>query len=445
MYTSYIGKKFLNLYNKEHKKMLSAREFFDDVLFPLFFDDENHLMHVGNSPFFQKPTQKAIDLAKSKSKAQLAKLHNDIANDSPNMAIYVGYAAKDLFGTTSGQLTNMKFNVDSEEMYSSWIGEALGIGVSGGFVILIDDDFILNTLYSGWERYRKFLNQTPNLKDKQIETWNGHWLCYIINQQMSGIDMSGNLYIEPAEVQGNLAIPTQSWSRLVFSLAKKFPNHEIVCYAYNLSQTNTTLGFIKLYLPEILRMYQLRDRYFIDQKQSVLKDKEIEELETFYNFKNACKMGTIGLSAIEPRGLRAYMPTNTYIYSQGKDYKFSDDNSFYYFFIYKLWVIAMLNKTELLKLASEVATIILEFETADKADSRGKTVQSHGSANLLESKSIKVFIDNLTETLVKQNQNSATFKKVVEEVLIMPVDHFPLFLTLIKFEYNFQKFSKGSK
>jgi hypothetical protein len=31
------------------------------------------------------------------------------------------------------------------------------------------------------------------------------------------------------------------------------------------------------------------------------------------------------------------------------------------------------------------------------------------------------------------------FKEIVEEVLKMPHDNFPLFVTLIKFEYNYQK------
>ncbi len=54
MYTSYIGKKFLELYNRKEGKDYSAHTFFDEVFFPLFFDDEKHLMHVHGSTFFQK-------------------------------------------------------------------------------------------------------------------------------------------------------------------------------------------------------------------------------------------------------------------------------------------------------------------------------------------------------------------------------------------------------
>ncbi len=94
------------------------------------------------------------------------------------MSIFVGSAAKDVAGTTSGQVSSINVLADKDEMYASWIGEALGIGVSGGIVMLIDEPEILWALYSGWKQYRTFLNQTPNVKDKQIETWNGQWLCH---------------------------------------------------------------------------------------------------------------------------------------------------------------------------------------------------------------------------------------------------------------------------
>lgn len=44
--------------------------------------------------------------------------------DEPNMSIFVGYAAKDVAGTTSGQISDMQTSIDTDEMYASWIGEA---------------------------------------------------------------------------------------------------------------------------------------------------------------------------------------------------------------------------------------------------------------------------------------------------------------------------------
>jgi hypothetical protein len=426
MYTSYIGKKFLRIYKEKESKsdQYSAKEFFDTELFPLFFQDGSHLMHVGNSPFFQKTKEEDNLKFGSKSLAQLNNLKKKIEAGIPSGSIYVGYGAEEIHTS-----------IDVNEIYSSWIGEALAIGINGGFVMLINEDEILYKIHKGWSHYRKFLLQTPNLKDKQIETWNGHWICLCLSQDnLNDIDYSK---IETAEVVGNIAIPTIKWSQVLFVLAKKYPLKVLTVYAYALSQTNITLGFINFYLPDIRRMYELRDKLFLNNEETVLNDKEIESLEPFYRFNEACKHGTIGLKSIEPRGLREFMSKGTVDYSSGKDYKFIDQKSIIKYHLYKLWIIAMLNKTELLKLATDVALKVSAFEIQNSKENRGKSEKSNQSKQILESKNPKIFIDNLTVIITKEN--SEVFKKVVEEVLKMPSDNFPLFATLIRFEYNYLK------
>jgi hypothetical protein len=446
MYTSYIGKKFLKIYREHYDKPddYSARQFFDERLFPLFFDDPQHLMHVGNSPFFQKPKDEDVAKHGSKALAQYNNLVTAIENEPPSMAIYVGFAAKDVEGTTSGQLTSINFQTDAEEMYASWIGEALGIGVSGGFVMLIDEEEILLALFNGWARYRKYLRQTPNLKDKQIETWNGHWLCHSFSNHFDSERPMDNFNVETAEVVGNLAIPTQKWSQVIFALSKKYPNQVITAYAYSLSQTNTTLGFINIYLPDIRRFFELRDKIFMAQNEVNLKDPDIEKLETFFNFKSACKLGTIGLKALEPRGLREFMPKGSRDFTSGKEYKFSDTNSYTNYLIYKIWIIAMLkNKTELLQLANDVAKVLIDLENNQTAREQTKTTQSNKSLEVMNAKSVKSFIDALTKTIDKSNEE--VYQNVVSEVLTMPFDNFPLFATLIRFEYARQNINSSKQ
>lgn len=441
MYTSYIGKKFLKIYRAHYDKPddYSAQQFFDEVMFPLFFQDNSHLMHVGNSPFFQKPREEDTKTFGSKSLAQLNNLRKKIESGVPSGAVYVGFAAEEIQATSSGQLTSMNFNADTEEMYASWIGEALAIGVNGGFVMLIDEKHVLLSIFNGWEHYRKYLTQIPNVKDKQIETWNGHWLCLSLNKNINDdhIDYSK---IETAEVVGNIAIPTKKWSQVIFALSRKYANKTITAYSYNLSQTNTTLGFINLYLPEIRRLYELRDKIFINQEDVILKDEEIEKLETYFNFRSACKMGTIGLKALEPAHLREYMPKGTMDYAQGKDFKFSNENSYFIYQLYKLWIIAMLNKTELLKLASDIATALLAHETKGGKENRGKTEKNQDSNKIKDSKNIREFIESLTELLEKAPENAEMLKEAVDQTLKMPSDNFPLLATLIRFEYAYQKY-----
>lgn len=469
MYTSYIGNKFLNIYRQRNNlpDEYSARQFFDEVLFPLFFDDEAHLMHVGNSPFFQKPTKEAIQEHGSKSRAQLFNLQSKINEGPPSGAIFVGYGAENIEATSSGQLTSMSLNIETKEMYASWIGQALAIGVSGGLAMQIDKEEVLWQLFQGWQFYQNFLKQTPNLKDKQIETWNGHWLChsfgknYYKEEPLSGFDP------KPETVLGKLAIPTIDWIKVVFALSRRYPEKVLTAYAYNLSQTNTTLGFINLYLPKVRKLFELKDQLYLHLNDRTYYQDFEEMYSTFYNFKNACMLGSIGMKALEPAKLRDFMPTGTAKYARGKDYKFTttnlnpkknEDNTAFEerlqkakrkysdeiinFKIYKTWIIAMLNnKKELNALAEQVAQTLIDFEdkVRNSDAGRGKSSQNRLSEEVKSSKSLKSFIENLTTLMEKHKEGASVFKRVKDAVIELPSDLFPLFITLIRFEYQFKK------
>lgn len=440
MYTSYIGKKFLSLYNQREGKELKAKEFFDQVLFPLFFNHDEHLMHVHGSSFFQKLSKAFMDSGKDEHILKLERLHSNIEHGKISGSTYVGYAAEDIRETTSGQLTSLGRNIESEEMYSSWIGQALAIGVSGGFVMLINRVEILWALFTGWERYREYLEQTRNLKDKQIETWNGHWLRHSFSNDYDPKDPFYEFPIQPENVLGKLAIPTIDWSRTIFALARKYPESIITAYAYNLSQTNTTLGFINLFLPEIKHLGEMQNRLFPDVKKGILTTNELERLKPFFNFRSACALGTIGLKALEPDKLRTYMPKGSVSYAQGKEYKFSDEASFHYYQIFKIWIIAMLNKTELAELAAKVASALLEKEKLKTAsNTRGKTGASTFSRQLLELRSLPDLIRKLTTLMEDVQKSKDVIREAYTEILKMPQDQFPLFIALIGFEYSYQK------
>ncbi len=466
MYTSYIGNIFLKLYRQKKNvaEDYTARQFYDDVLFPLLFDNERHLMHVHGSSFFQKVPQRYLIAGKTKSQVQLERLHRDIENAKISGSTYVGYAAEKADATSSGQVTSMPLTVESEEMYMSWIGQALAIGVSGGLAIQIDRAEVLWRVFEGWLFYRKYLDQTPKLKDKQIETWNGHWLCHLSSPNYDERDVWAGFDLRPEMVLGKLAIPTIDWIKVVFALTRKYPDHVLTTYVYNLSQTNTTLGFINLYLPEVSRMIRLKEHLYTFAGDS-RSDKNFEEMyRTFFTFKHACMLGTIGLKALEPAKLRDFMPKGSVKYARGNEYRFTridfkpkknEDRQVFEdrldkakmksrkeiisYKIFKIWIVAMLNKTQLLKLASETADVLLDLESKDE---RGKKVFSQKSQDVRDSKHLRAFIQNLTEILPHIKEKVDVLKDIVEEVLRMPTDNFPLFITLIRFEYNYQKFKR---
>lgn len=435
MYTSYIGKKFLRLYNERNKTEYTAEQFFDEVFFGLFFTDESHLMHVGNSPFFQKPKESDVVLHGSKSLAQLANLKSNIQNDVPNMSIFVGASAKDIGGTTSGQVSSIAIDIDEDEMYASWIGEALAIGVNGGFVMLVDNEDIIWGLYKGWEVYRKYLSNTPSIKDKQIETWNGQWICHYFSDNYEENSPEENLYIEPENVQGKFAIPTIKWSTVILVFSRKFPNSQMLVYAFNLSQTNTTLGFINIFLKEITKIYEINDQLLLDANETILSDKDIASFEPFYYFKDACALGAIGLKALEPAKLREFMPKGSVPYAQGKDYKFKDKESYNNYKLFKIWIYAMLNKKEIIQLADDLALILLKYEDAKKDVNRGKTEKREVIKRVIESKHFKEFAENVKYLITVENSES--LQEIIRTTYTeIPTDNFSLFLTLVRFQYQ---------
>jgi hypothetical protein len=436
MYTSFIGKKFLAAWNAKEGKSLTARQFFDEEMFPIFFDDERHLMHVANSPFFQSVSAKDLEGGRKESEIRRINLHQSVATKSPNASFFVGYAADGTRGTTSGQVTNIVSQTDHEEIYASWIGEGLAMGVGGGFYMLSEREELLLSVFDGWKIYRTFLLQTPNLKGRQIETWNGQWIAHLLK----GGDKS-EFYPEfdkkkDAKTGSEYwAINTLEWTKLVFALCRKYPGDVLTVYAYNLSQTNTTLGFLNLHLPEVNRLFQFRDKVFLDKSESILTYKEIESLEPYFSFKRAAEFGAIGLRALEPDKLRDYLPQRDS--KKNKDLNLTKDEARKQFQIFKLWIYAMLNRTELLDLAGQVATMLHQFE--DNGKDRGKKVNDQLSDDIRSAVSLRVFVDKLGEILGSFPAASDTFRKVVDNAVKMPGDQFPLFVALIRFEYNYQK------
>lgn len=433
MYTSYIGKKFLKLYNEKKNLNFTGKIFFDEVLFPLFFNDDRHFMHVHGSTFFQKVSEKDIREGQNKHTFRLSRLHRDVNEKKISGSNYVAYAAETPNAVSSGQVSSIQKEIDEEEIYCSWIGQALSLGVEERFCLLLSEEDILWYIFEGWFFYRKYLTQTTHVKDKEIEFWNTVWYLNILNNDF---EISSSPNIETDTSVGETRIRKIGWSNLIYSLCQHLPNQEIVAYCYKLDKTNTTLGFIKIYLHEITEMYEFRDKIFVDKTESILSDKEIMQLGTFYNFKSACQLGTIGLKAMEPAKLREFMSKGSVMYAQGKDFKFNSEESYQYYQLYKIWITAMLNKTDLLHLAEKIAGALLKFE--DEGD-RGKKIHDTISAEIRKSKSIVEFTDKISDLLLKSNTDKTLFKNVVEEVLKMPVDNFPLFITLIRFEYNYQK------
>jgi len=430
MYTSYIGRRFLALWNARTGRDLSARQFFDEELHPVFFAHDKYLQWVPNSPFAQKVAQKDLVPGTTATIVQLEKLHRNVRDLAPDASFVIGFPAAGTTGTTSGQVSGVGPRVDLVDIYCSWIGGALGVGVSGGLTLLIDQDEVLWTLYEGWSKYRALLSQRDGLKGNQIDTWNGRWLTHTFDpdfnprQPLARFDFDAALDTK----DGSSALRTQAWVKVLFALASTY-KQRITAYVYSLAQTNRTIGFVPLELGAVEDMHQLSQQLF--QLSPDIRDwqKVTSLYETHLGFARACQLGSIGLAAIEPAKLQDYLPGND------KKINLKTDADRLQFDIYQLWILAMLNNQELYNAADQLAGALQQYSGTAK----------QGKMNLdrqVEKVFVKhrpAFIERLTEILEEArsaaSDYTALFDEAVRQVMLMPVDNFPLFIILVRFRY----------
>lgn len=433
MYTSFIGLKFLEIYNRRNSSNLSANEFFDKEIFPLFFNDDRHLMHVSNSPFFQNPPEK--DLKKSglsKAEYQYRNLKKKVSlvaearEEKADASIYVGFAANGPDQTTAGQVSNLDWEITSDEMYASWIGNALAVRVEGSQCLLLDSEPVLWHLYQGWSVYRDYLKPVKTLEGRQIESWNGYWLA------------KGALNKAPDPPRKGTRLDTYPWVEVIARLLEWHADEILPAYVFGLGQTNTTYGFVNIHLPQIQRLYETQ---FV-VKKSFLSMKDNDERSFWEKYapdlslRDVCTLGEIGLRGLRPKDFGKMME------EKFKATKIDDKNRQTFFNI-QTWILAMLNnKSDLQKLAADLASELVAAESTGTAKERGKTSDLAESKAIFEAKGLPNFLNALTDFLAKRKDAAYVCRSVVDQTIRIPGEQFPLFKALLRFEYVYLKNSK---
>ncbi len=125
MITVNIGRTFLKAYNDKYKKELTAKEFFEQEYFELFFNHPKYLQWVTNSPFVQmKKGQKPHLLNDKERLEKLKNLYEKIDSGEKDASIAIGFPASEekMFATTSGLVTDIDLGFRENDIYLSWIG-----------------------------------------------------------------------------------------------------------------------------------------------------------------------------------------------------------------------------------------------------------------------------------------------------------------------------------
>lgn len=421
----------MKAYNEREHSSMDAKTFFVEKYSPLFFGSSKYMQWVQNSPLVQmKKGQKVETLGPEERKKKLSELISKIEDGARDASVAIGYSASEenKFATTSGQVSDIRINMPDEDVYLSWIGSSLGVGVQGGYSILFYDPQILLAIYDGWSLYRMALDTIPALKGNQISSWNGQWLAHRFDSDFdSDCPTAGFNYLSVPAKDGTIEVNSTSWTSVLIHMASVLRNRNVLGYVYNLGQMNTTIGFIPFNLLQIRTPDELYKRFF-----GTTGSRNAEKYwGTAFGFEKACQAGVIGLRALEPKGLREYIDKGKMPRSKGEQDTRSKGEQDIKFNTYKIWIMAMLNNEDLWSKAEQFACTLHEYALSSV---RGKTDKSNKVKDLLDSLNKKQFIERLT-LIVQDIADKDAVTEIARTVNLMAADNVPYFLTLIRFQY----------
>ncbi len=434
MYTSHVGKKFINNVISR-RKPITVKRYFEGTYFDLFFDHSQYLQSPANTPLFQLIAQKKTGNATARKKG-LAEIHSKIdafvkdEQAQPEMSFAIGYPSADIVGTTSGQISSLQLPLDQEDMYASWIGSAFGIGMEGGLNILFDNEELMVLIEEGWGVYRRFVDQNKGIGNK-IETWNAIWLCHRLSDEYDEKKPVANFHPVSTGKRGEAVLERPTWTKMMFAWAKKFPRAPLNGYVYSFGQMNKTVGFIQVLFPEVKTF---TDTFrILYGKVEGLRNQKLEQIyEAERGFGFACENGAIGLRSLEPKGLRKFMPGRTDKNEMPREKQSLETQITYS--IYITWIIAMLNNKELLELAEKASAALHQY-VAGKTNV--KTTRSNLVEKILNARSRQELIDGLASLVADDNAFGSAFNPLVNEVMLnIPNDNIRLFVTLLRFKFS---------
>lgn len=216
----------------------------------------------------------------------------------------------------------------------------------------------------------------------------------------------------------------------MLKISPKYPIKNLMGYIYSIGQSNTTIGFIPFDLQDIQLPDDLYRKFFGDDAWTKNSNTVHKLYGTAIGFDQACKMGCIGVEAMEPKGLKEYMPNKDK--TKKISYKESDEEQKIKFETYKIWLLAMLNNEQLWDKSLEFANVLLQYE---KGAGKAKTDRINHVKDLLESATIKQFLHNLIPIIERDKENNSEYENMANEVHFLPRENFSYFITLIKLQY----------
>lgn len=434
MLLAHYGHRFLDAFNRREGTALTPRQFFDQHLFPVVFDDETFLLETGNSYIGQVDKNQRHRLNSPEDRDGVrVEFHARLGlskNPSGNSTLFGG-PALGASAPTSGLVSDLLLPLNVDDAYASWIGAALALCVEGNWCLLVDDDEILLETFDGWTAYRRFLQKTPGrFKGRQLPTWNAHRLA----QRLNG--GSGDTLTVADSIKPDVnALPKISWAVLLLALSRHL-HAPTSAYAFRLEgKGNYTIGLVTLDLPKVETIGQWYAR--LSGTSGPDLDAELRRVyDTAFGFDTACTFGVVGTSAMKPSKIEDFTP--------GGKSKMPDRGKMdaALFTLYQSWILAMLdpNSQDLNVRAEETAHLLLDFEASAVG---GKMNYKKAVDEALSQTSRRGFVDALTGIIALADANpntdgGATYDTLRDLVTVtapdkMSSEQFRLFVTLVRF------------
>lgn len=409
---------------KKHNSKEEVLEFFSES----FVNTKGYFQQKDN----KKISKKGIEFIKTLNKVERNKLLNDFLSKAQRAAKYneydgsiaIGFPASETekFQVASGQVTDIDIRYKEEEIYFSWIGNGLGIGVAGGHTVYYNNEHVLLAIYDGWKIYRELLNdKVIDHYGKQVDYWNGQWICYRFDKNYAGDHDFAMLqkYISfEYDKSKTIKVQTVPWSKMLFKLSNGCTNNEIIGFVASYGKQNKTFGFYQFHLNSARTIRSYYRRLF--GELALINDAKDFEVLYGQKFHKACQFGVIGMQALRPIDL----------YEDIEEDKINK----IIFRTYKTWLLAMINKEETLEITGVIAKILHLYEEGSKGTDRRAIIEKLLNSNKRE---FLIYWDEIVKNTDKDTRNE--LKKISDIVYFMPKEDYGYFIVLLKLDYRYQE------
>lgn len=422
MYQIQTGQIFFEKYKKERNYNGTAKDFLNDVLFPMIYCQEFPMLSVTNDPFFQfyiqkkkKPSLKIEDTIETY-------FNNANKNIVSNVTMVGGFSG-DNTSTTSGQKHETN-NLTFDDSYYSYIGEALSLNVDGGLSIATFNADLLLKIFDGISIFKKFIEQHRDFNSRQLKTWNTIYVLSIYKNDTLEELIENHKIIAKDAKNYKLCFKSASWIDLFSTLA--LSNVEInMISVSNLDKTNSTYGLTPVDFSNIKNYFdfykKLCGNEFLLKNQNLITH-FLSLDKMFARYLEKPKLGADILYQSEK------IPKKDEIYDNNQN-----------IFILNLKTTAMINinNSEIFQKANEFSKILFEYQNLDtKARRINKSVvetlfKENGNKNkILEN--IITILEFFTNN--KITQHNEIINDVVSIVDGLSIEKIKYFILLTKIE-----------